>query len=285
MFGAATVAGDAFAQAPPRAPTRKSGSAVPAWRTLPPTPTLPIAAKSGVAAVNGTRVFYAQFGAGPPVLFLHGGLAHSDYWGLQVAELATQFSIVVMDTRGHGRSPVTSRTFSYGLFADDVVALLDVLQIPRAAIVGWSDGGVTGLELAMKQRDRVSRLIAFGANMNPSGYKPPSGHVFGEFTSRARTEYGRLSPHPERWPQLVGGLRAMWRTQPNFTAEMLGSIQVPTLILAGEHDEIIRRDHTEQMARSIPGARLVVVPGVSHFAMLQDPPGFNRTLIEFLTER
>jgi pimeloyl-ACP methyl ester carboxylesterase len=97
-------------------------------------------------------------------------------------------------------------------------------------------------------------------------------------------EYGRLSPHPERWGQLVGGLRTMWRTQPNFTPKMLGSIKVPTLIHSGEHDEIIRRDHTEQMARLIPGARLAVQSGVCHFAMLQDPPGFNRMLIEFLKQ-
>jgi pimeloyl-ACP methyl ester carboxylesterase len=130
----------------------------------------------------------------------------------------------------------------------------------------------------------VSKLFAFGANMNPAGYKPSSSPVFAEFSRRAKTEYRRLSPHPERWAQLVGGLRAMWRSQPNFTPAMLRSVKVPTLIYAAEHDEIIRRDHTEQMARQIPGARLVVQPDVSHFAMLQDPLRFNRTMIEFLKE-
>ncbi len=235
-----------------------------------------------MAAVNGTSVYYAQFGEGPPVLLLHGGLASSNYWGLQVGELAKEFSVLVMDTRGHGRSSVMSQVFSYTAFASDVAGLLDVLGIPTVAIVGWSDGGVTGLELAMKRPDRVTKLFAFGANMNPAGYQPPSGNVFAEFTQRSKTEYRRLSPHPERWAQLVAGLRTMWRTQPNYTSRMLGSVKVPTLIYAGEHDEIIRRDHAEQMARHIPGARLVVQPNVSHFAMLQDPLGFNRTLIEFL---
>jgi pimeloyl-ACP methyl ester carboxylesterase len=275
MFGASAVAGDAYAQTPAR---------VPAWRTLPPTPALPVPTRSGMAAVNGTSVYYAQVGEGPPVLLLHGGLANSNYWGLQIGELAKEFSVLVMDTRGHGRSPVVSKIFSYGAFADDVAALLDFLNIASVAIVGWSDGGVTGLELAMKRPDRVNKLFAFGANMNPAGYKAASGNVFAEFTQRARIEYGRLSPHPERWAQLVDGLRGMWRTQPNFTPTMLRSVKVPTLVYAAEHDEIIRRDHIEQMARHIPGALLVVQPDVSHFAMLQEPVQFNKTMIEFLKE-
>jgi pimeloyl-ACP methyl ester carboxylesterase len=276
MVGASVVTGRAYAQTSAR---------VPPWRTLPPTPALPVPARSGMAAVNGTSVYYARYGEGPPVLLLHGGLANSHYWGLQVSELAKEFSVLVMDTRGHGRSPVTSKVFSYGAFADDVAALLDFLNIATVAVAGWSDGGVTGLELAIKRPDRVSRLFAFGANMNPGGYKAPTGRVFAEFTQRAGKEYGRLSPHPERWPQLVGGLRAMWRTQPNFTPAMLRSIKVPTLIYAAEHDEIIRREHTEQMAQLVPTARLVLQLGVSHFAMLQDPLGFNRTLNEFLSSR
>ena len=133
-LGASTVAGDAYSQTSTRAPEpkqpprAKSGSAIPAWRTLPPTPALPAPTRSGMAAVNGTSVYYAQFGEGPPVLLLHGGLANSNYWGLQIGELAKEFSVLVMDTRGHGRSPVMSRDFSYRAFADDVAGLLDVLE-------------------------------------------------------------------------------------------------------------------------------------------------------------
>jgi pimeloyl-ACP methyl ester carboxylesterase len=189
-----------------------------------------------------------------------------------------------MDTRGHGRSPVMSHTFTYGAFAEDVVRLLDFLNVPVVSIVGWSDGGVTGLQLAMTAPSRVSKLFAFGANATPAGYAPNGSRsrVFAEFASRCRTEYVRLSPHPERWPQLVNGLGPMWRTEPNFTRPMLAAVKVPTAISAGEYDEIIRREHTEQMARDIPGARLLIQPAVSHFAMLQNAPRFNRTVIEFL---
>jgi len=105
---------------------------------------------------------------------LHGGLATSDYWGLQVEKLAKAYTVTVMDTRGHGRSPVMSRSFSYRQFAEDVATLLDQLGIERIAIVGWSDGAITGLELAMAKPDRVSKLFAVGASMSRSCSETPA---------------------------------------------------------------------------------------------------------------
>jgi pimeloyl-ACP methyl ester carboxylesterase len=293
LFGLSSVtprsrAEDA-APRPQSAPKAKPGSRPEgtgaAWLSLPPTPTLPATTRSGHVTVNGTSIFYAQFGEGPPVLLLHGGLANSNYWGHQVGELAQKFTVIVMDTRGHGRSPVMSRAFSYRIFAEDAVALLDALKIPSAAVVGWSDGAITGLQLAMTRPDRISKLFAFGANstvdgLNPSGSK---SRVFAQFSERCRTEYSKLSPHPERWSQLLDGLRPMWRSEPRYTAQQLASVKVPTAISDGEHDEIIKREHTVLMSREIPGAQLVILPQVSHFAMLQNPGRFNRALTEFLT--
>src|SRR5262252_6130180 len=142
------------------------------WLTLPPTPTLPETARSGYLTLNGISVWHAQFGKGPHVLLLHGGLADSNYWGHQVRALAQDFTVTVMDTRGHGRSPVMSRAFSYRIFAEDTVALLDALKIPSAALVGWSDGAITGLQLAMTQPDRIAKLFAFGANATTDGLNP-----------------------------------------------------------------------------------------------------------------
>ena len=226
------------------------------WLTLPPTPILPGTTRSGLVTVNGTSIFFAQFGAGPPVLLLHGGLANSSYWGHQIKYLAQSFTVTVMDTRGHGRSPVTSHSFSYGLFADDVVLLLEFLKIPKISIVGWSDGAITGLQLATTEPNKVSRLFAFGANRSVDGLNAPGtrSQVFSTFADRCKKEYMLLSPHPERWSQLVDGLRIMWRTEPRFTNQKLATVKLPITISAGEYDEIIRRDHTEQMASAIPGA-------------------------------
>ncbi len=256
-----------------------------AWLTLPPTPKLPTPRRAETVLLNGTKIYFAQFGeAGAPVLMLHGGLGNSNYWGHQVRELAKDFSVTVMDTRGHGRSPVTSRTFSYELFAQDAIALLDFLQIPAARIIGWSDGGVTGIELAMSRPERVSKLFAFGANATPAGMRPGGARssVFAAYAARCRVEYAELSPNPKRWPQLVQGLGAMWRSEPNYPDRKLARIKAPTAIADGDHDEIIRPEHTRRIAEIIPGSRLAILPNTSHFAMLQDPGQFNRALLAFL---
>ena len=292
VMGASCVASAVRAEgevnAPPPAAKRKPAARVDAakapWLTLPPTPTLPAATRSDLASINGVKAFFAQFGAGPHVLLLHGGLANSSYWGHQVAALAPRFTVTVMDTRGHGRSPVMSRDFAYRIFAEDVAALMDMLKLASAAIVGWSDGAITGLQLAMTRPERVTKLFAFGANSSLDGLKSGGARsrVFAAFSERCKTEYAGLSPRPERWPQLLDGLRAMWRREPTFSAQQMARIKSSTAIVDGEYDEIIKRDHTERMAREIPGAKLVIEPRVSHFAMLQDPAQFNRALIDFL---
>jgi pimeloyl-ACP methyl ester carboxylesterase len=278
------VGGIALAAISALVPRVHAGAAAP-WLTLPPTPSLPPTSRSGRLTLNGTSIFHAQFGEGPPVLLLHGGLANSNYWGHLVGALAQSFTVTVMDTRGHGRSPVMSRAFGYDIFAEDAAALLDALAIPSAAIAGWSDGAVAGLQLAMSRPERVTRLFAFGANASPDGMIAGGARsrVFAAFAARCRDEYAELSPHPERWPQLVEGLRPMWRTEPRFSARQMASVTAPTTIADGEHDEIIRRDHTVLMARQIHGARLLILPQVSHFAMLQDPGGFNQAVTDFLT--
>jgi hypothetical protein len=116
-----------------------AASAEPQWLSLPPTPSLPKAEQSGYAPVNGIKIWYAVFGRGEPVILLHGGLANSNYWGNQVPALAKHYQVVVMDSRGHGRSSRNEQPFGYDLMASDVVALMDYLKIRKAAIVGWSD--------------------------------------------------------------------------------------------------------------------------------------------------
>jgi pimeloyl-ACP methyl ester carboxylesterase len=256
------------------------------WLTLPATPGLPKPMREGLAPVNGIQVFFAQFGAGPPVILLHGGLANSDYWGNQIAELAKLFLVTVMDTRGHGRSPLTSDRFGYGLFAQDVVALMNHLAIDRAAIVGWSDGAITGIQLALTDSSRVSALFAFGANTDLNGLKLGGSKtgVFPEFAARCRREYFALSPNPKKWGDLQRGLIAMWRSEPSFSRDQLAKLRLPVMIADGAHDEIIKLEHTKRIAEAVKASRLKIFPDASHFAMLQVTKQFNSTLIDFLTE-
>jgi pimeloyl-ACP methyl ester carboxylesterase len=254
----------------------------PQWLTLPATPTLPQAARSGLAPVNNVKIWYAEFGQGEPVILLHGGLANANYWGNQVPELAKSYRVIVMDSRGHGRSTRDSRPFGYDLMASDVLALMDCLQIGKAAIVGWSDGAILGLNIAIRHPERITKLFAFAANSDPSGVNVAPNPVFKKFIDRAKTEYEQLSTTPEAYNSFLDEITGMWAAEPNFTAEELRAIKVPVLIVDADHDEAIKRENTEFMAREIPNAALLLLPGVSHFALLQDPEQFNCNLQHFL---
>ena len=255
----------------------------PRWMTLPPTPSLPSPPTSGTVQVNGASIWYAMYGNGLPVVLLHGGLANSNYWGNQVPALAQNYQVIVIDSRGHGRSTRSAAPYGYELMASDVLGVMDKLNIQKAAIVGWSDGAIIGLSLAMNHPDRVARLFAFAANSDPSGVKDvDKSPVFTEFIKRAEQEYKALSPTPNGYKQFVEEISAMWAKQPNWTKADLARIKVHTWIVDGDHDEAIHRTNTELMADTIPDAGLLLQPEVSHFSMLQAPDQFTADIIRFL---
>jgi len=253
------------------------------WRTLPPTPA-PIGSHGGSIEINGIHLFYTEIGVGPPVVLLHGGLANSDYLADQARALESSYRVILVDSRGHGRSTRDQRPFSYDLMADDVVALLDHLRIDRAAIVGWSDGGIVGLDLAMRYPDRVTRVFAFGANTKTSGLQDDFANnpVFAAYMARAGRDYARLSPTPNEYAAFQEQIDKMWQSQPNWDDAQLRTIHAPVWVVDGEHDEGIKREHTEYMAATIPRAGLLILPNVSHFAFLQDPLFFNDAIKRFL---
>ena len=253
------------------------------WLTLPPTPSLPKPAGSGYAPVNGIRVWYAAFGRGEPVLLLHGGLANSNYWGNQVPALAKSYRVIVVDSRGHGRSTHDERPYGYDLMASDVLGLMDFLKLPKAAVVGWSDGAILGLDIAIHHPERLSKLFAFAANSDPSGVANiAQSTVFNAYIARAEKEYQVLSPTPDQYKSFVDQISKMWETEPHFTAAQLRVITVPTWIVDADHDEAIKRENTEFMANEIPDAGLLLQPQVSHFSFLQDPRQFTDDVLHFM---
>jgi pimeloyl-ACP methyl ester carboxylesterase len=269
MFASLAVARPAGAQHP--------------WLLLPPTPALPKPDASGIAPVNGVHLWYAEFGHGAPVIMVHGGLANSEYWGLQVAVLAAHYHVIVLDSRGHGRSTRTDTPIGYDLMSSDVLALMDYLHVRRAALIGWSDGAIIGLDIAIHHPDRLTRLFAFAANSDPSGVKDVSkSPVFSSYLQRSAREYARLSPAPDQFKTFLANIEHMWATEPHFTDAQLSHIEVPTWIVDGDHDEAIKRANTDHMAALIPGCGELILPGVSHFAFLQDPVMFNQSLLHFL---
>ncbi len=216
-------------------------------------------------------------------MLLHGGLANSNYWGELVRALQGQYQVIVMDSRGHGRSSRDATPYGYDLMASDVIGLMDFLKIPKAAIVGWSDGAIIGLDIAMNHPDRLSKLFAFAANSDPSGVADIAhSAVFNAFIARAEAEYGKLSPTPHDYKSFLAQIEKMWESQPNWTAAQLHAIKTPTWIVDADHDEAIKRENTEFMAAQIPGAGLLLQPEVSHFSFIQDPRQFNADVLHFL---
>ncbi len=264
-----------------------AGFAAALWETLPPTPPPVAGETTGHAKVNGISIYYAVIGHGSPVVLLHGGLANSDYWGNQVKALAPHHMVILMDSRGHGRSTRDTRPYGYDLMADDVVGLLDTLHVARADVVGWSDGAILGLDLAIRHPDRVGKIFAFAANTVTSGVQEgvEKNPTFARYIERAGHEYARLSATPKDYDAFVAQISKMWETEPNWTDAQLQSIKAPVWVVDGDHDEAIKRAHTEYIAATIPGAGLLILPNVSHFAFLQDPALFNAALLHFLGDR
>lgn len=261
------------------------------WQTLPPMPALPKGTVGEHADINGARIWYAQWNrqsTRTAVLLLHGGFGNSSYFGRLIPDLTAHgYCVIAMDSRGHGRSTRSAAPITYRLMADDVIALLDRLKIPKVNLVGWSDGGIIGLELALNHPDRLAGLFAFGANADVSGLKDGAEKtpVFAAYLSRTSDEYRELSPTPDQWDAFSAAVNKMWETLPAFSADQLRAIRVPTTIADGEYDEAIKQTHDQYMAATIPGAHLVILPNVSHFAMLQNPLQFNAAVLAFLQER
>lgn len=251
----------------------------PLWQTLPVAPPMPAADKSGLAPVNDIKMYYAIFNKNgkDPVILLHGGFGSSDIWSFEVPRLIKTHQVIIVDNRGHGRSTMSDRPFSYGLMSQDVLQLMDLLQIKKASIVGWSDGRIIGFLLAIYHRERINKLFTFGANYNSSGYKPePSDtSTAARFMERAKANYHRLSPTPDNFLGLRKALGKLYSNEPNLAAAELKTIKAPTVIAFGEYEQFIKREHFEEMTKLIPNARLVMLPNVSHGGPLQDPTHFH----------
>ncbi|KAG8899919.1 hypothetical protein FRC00_000671 [Tulasnella sp. 408] len=259
------------------------------WLSLPPTPSLPGSGKGNYADINNIQLWYDTFGASnphhSPIIFLHGGLGNSDYFGNQVRFFEGKgFKIVTVDSRGHGRSTTDFNIpIGYDLMSDDFVALLDHLQIPKASFVGWSDGAINALNIAAKHPDRVDKVFAFAANYNPSGVMDTTlSPVFNTYVNRTIAEYGRLSPHPDRYEEFLNQIMKMWQEQPNWTESFFSTINAMSVwIVDADHEEAVYRSQQDDMARWLPDGGQLLLPQVSHFAFIQDPDTFNAMLWSF----
>jgi pimeloyl-ACP methyl ester carboxylesterase len=254
------------------------------WQTLPEPAAMPKPDQSGYAPVNGIQMYYAVFGTGDPILLIHGGLGHADIWASQVATMSKTHKVIIADSRGHGRSTRTEQPYGYDLMASDYLALLDYLKIDKTALVGWSDGGIIGIDIALHHPERLTRLFAQAANVTTDGVDPGvmTNKTFAAYIDRSGRDYKKMSKTPDQYDAFVAQISHMWESEPAWTKEQLGKITTPTAIVAGDHDEAIKREHTEYMASVIPGAKLIILPNASHFAMLQAPDEYSQAALDFI---
>ena len=235
---------------------------------------------------HGIRLYYELHGKGPPLLLIHGGAGNGRQFEKQLPDFSRRYRCLVPDCCAQGRTTDRPGPLTYHAMAEDMIALLDHLHVHHADIMGWSDGGNIGLDLAMNHPDRVSHLVTFGANFRPDGLNPDDvawnrTATADSFGPGMRVGWTALNPEPAHYEEAMNKIIAMWRTLPDWTVADLGRIRAKCLICAGDHD-LIRPEHTAALAQAIPGAQVWIVPGASHGAMLEKPREVNAKVLEFL---
>jgi pimeloyl-ACP methyl ester carboxylesterase len=222
-----------------------------------------------------------------PLVLLHGGLGSDLDWYAEVPALAQTHSLILIDTRGHGSSTLGTQTLSYTLFASDVIVVLNKLGLERVNIVGWSDGGNTGLFLARAYPERIHRLVAISVNAHPEGLLPRVRQALAQSGADRpilpRLRHALFSPEPGNWPLLAAGSTNLWLGYPQLHSTDLQSIHTPTLLIAGSQDDV-QIGHLDEIAKAIPTSTLAVLPGISHTVPQSAPHEVLRLIAGFIQE-
>ena len=235
----------------------------------------------------GVKTWYELEGEGHPVLLLHGGFCTNETWGPQRADFAADHRVFLPERRAHGHTPDVEGPLSYRDMAEDTIDFLTSVVGGPAHLVGWSDGGIVALLVAIERPDLVRKIVVTGANFKPA---PQIGmaEMLDEPDADApdmamfRTMYEAASPDgPEHWPVVVGKMAEMFRAEPDIPIEDLGRINAPTLVLVGD-DDVVALEHTLELYRSIPNSELAVVPGTSHGHFMEKPSLVNQLVLDFL---
>ena len=225
--------------------------------------------------INGTKLYYEIYGQGQPLLMLHGNGGSMAAFKNQIPYFEKKFKVIAVDSRLQGKSGRNPDTLSYDMMANDFAALLDELKIDSAYVLGWSDGGIDGLIMAMMCPRKVKMLAVSGANVVPDSTALPYSDIlwmrnFVEHdTSASKTEIA---------------LNKMMLEQPNIPFSDLARIHCPVLVMAGDHD-MIKPEHTLKIFQSIPGASLCIFPDSNHGVCQQHPDLFNRTVLDFFSRK
>lgn len=227
-------------------------------------------AAGGYFQHDGVKLYYEVYGQGPPLLLIHGNAA--SIWSMknQIAFFSRHYRVIAMDSRDHGRSGDATGALTFEAMTDDLAALLDHLHTGPALVLGWSDGGIEALLLGLRHPDKVTKIAAMAANLDPEG-------IAAEFVKLQgpppKVEPGHAPTRAER-------VDALDRDEPHIKPDALRAITAPTLVLASDHDAIAD-DHTLEIYHHLPNAQLAVFPGATHMIPVDDPALFNATVERF----
>lgn len=225
-----------------------------------------------------TELYYEEYGYGFPLILLHGNGEDHTYFAHQIEYFKDRYRVIALDTRGHGRSPRGDGDFTIKRFSDDLYDFMIAHGISSADLLGFSDGGNIALTFALKHPDMVRSLVLNGANLDPSGVKRSVQFPI-ELGYRIASKAAEKSVGARRNSEMLG----LMVNEPHITPGELEKLDIPVLVIAGTRD-MIKREHTELIAASIPGARLAIIRG-DHFVARKVPGSFNRAVDSFLKEK
>ena len=229
---------------------------------------------------SGANIFYSEYfpadPQAPTLILLHGNGEDHTYFVKQIPAFSPHFRLVLMDTRGQGQSTGGDGELNFSVFAADLLALMDHLQIAKAHLLGFSDGGNLALTFALAHPERVQSLILNGANLEPGGVKLSTQLpiVLGYGCCRL------LSPFSRKARQ-NGAVLGLMVNHPHIPPQALAALTMPALVIVGERD-MIRDRHSQLIARSLPNAQFVRIPGGDHFCAAKCPEVYNHAVLSFL---
>jgi pimeloyl-ACP methyl ester carboxylesterase len=256
------------------------------------------APQTGYAPVNGLQMYYEIHGTGQPLVVIHGSFMTIELMGSLVPELARSRQVIAVELQGHGHTADIDRPFTYEQLADDTAALLGHLGIGRADVYGYSLGGGVAMQVALRHRELVRKLVIVSASYTSDGMYPEVLPGIAQVTAEMfsgtpwRDAYDRTAPHPEAFPTLVHKLKQLEVQPYQWSGESVRAIAAPTLIVVGDSDGT-RPEHAVEMFRlrgggvfgdmaGLPSSQLAMLPGTSHLGILQRTDWLVAMIVPFL---
>jgi pimeloyl-ACP methyl ester carboxylesterase len=227
--------------------------------------------------LRGFKMYAETYGSGQPLLIIHGNGGSINDFVNQIPYFSKKYKVIIADSRAQGKSTDLSDSLSYEMMADDYAALLDQMKIDSAYVIGWSDGGINGLLLAIRHPEKVTKLAVTGANLWPD-----TTAVYDDVVQLVLPDYLKLKNKTNKNTQEKAGwkLLRLLAEEPHISLADLQKIKVPALVIGGDHD-VIKPEHTLLIAQAIPQSYLWILPNSGHSTPIAYKNEFNKTVEDF----